>query len=182
MLSSYHKGPLLFIWLLNYAYFMLHQTLNELKVYNIKSLGSPRVREANRFHKGVGLHQHTGKHPRQSDLFNGSGKWWWILLSFHAGTGGDFWAWCSLTVEQSALVLDFGESKEFQKHQVPTRVERDVKREERTWLSRFQMLRSVWPSSLASACCTLLSSSFSFWCHSRGASWMEWTTNKVLWD
>lgn len=36
--SAITKGPLFFIRLLNYAYFMLHQTLNELKVYNIKSL------------------------------------------------------------------------------------------------------------------------------------------------
>lgn len=29
---------------------------------------------------------------------------------------------------------------------------------------------------------TALSCSFSCWCHSRGASWGEWTGNQVLWD
>lgn len=60
-------------------------------------------------------------------------------------------------VEQSALVLDFGESKEFQKHEVHIKVKkRVVKREERTWPSRFKMHRSD-VTQQASACCTQVS-------------------------
>lgn len=56
-------------------------------------------------------------------------------------------------VEQSALVLDFGESKVFQKREVHIKVQRVLKREERMW---FQMHRSD-VTQQASAYCKLVS-------------------------
>lgn len=150
------KGPLLFIWLLNYAYFMLHETLNELKVYNIKSLALQGWEKLTGFIKLEGSTSIQGNIPGSQDFFDGSGKRWWIPVSIHASGDGDFWARCSLAVgvcrciQLLSRVLWFWtleKAKNFRNVKYTSKWrERVVKREERRGRVGLRCTGQTWPS------------------------------------